>query len=475
MKVKTLKNRVYNAVNRIDRIGEEVWMKWLVFCIYTIAVILLAIYHEPWFDEYHAWHMVYSMNIGELWQAMRIEGHFCLYHLLLYPWVKYADMDYHALSLVTVPLMLIAAYLVIHRLRFPFIGKLLIIFSAPFLFSYPVVSRCYALIPPILAGLAVLYQQKKYPFIYCILLGLLANTHAYIEGLVAILWCSFVYNQIYKIYKTDSRWAKRNCLAASLTVLFVLFAFVQVAGGLLDVANDTNAIVSGKYQTEMEWMSMFYIGNHIALDDLLHRNLIPIIPKIDLLLTLCCYVMLIVSASRAITSDAINRSKAVMILFVGIAWQVLFASNIYGMNWQRIDLPYFVLVFTLWILSNVKRKYVYTCLLCCFLLNTGQLLTAKNLIYHYEYAHNLDTSNAKHIENMLPENAEVYYTKGVGFEELWKINYSEWTEDRKVSCECRNTLDCYVVTRGDTINVLGCRLDVLQYPDNIKLYHIIKP
>ena len=173
----------FARVKEVDRMTARrgkivLWSAFVTYCLWTIVS---AVRHEPQWDEYHVWRMVYDMNLSELWHAMASEGHFILWHLLQWPFVKWMGMDYHCLYFVSVPMMILAAYLLLFKLDFSIVGKLLICFSAPFCYYYPIVARCYALIPPVLVGLAILYQQKRYPVLYCLLLGILANTHAYIE------------------------------------------------------------------------------------------------------------------------------------------------------------------------------------------------------------------------------------------------------------------------------------------------------
>ena len=175
MKSKSLTTSICSGYNWLERQGSKLSTLWLIWGVYTLIVIVFAWRHEPWYDEYHAWGMVNRMDFIQLWNAMRKEGHFIFWHMCLWPFVKWFGMDWRALYCVSVPLMSLAAWLLLFRVRFPFFGKLLVVFSAPFFYFYAVIARCYALIPPILMGLASLYQQKKRPVLYCLLLGLLAE------------------------------------------------------------------------------------------------------------------------------------------------------------------------------------------------------------------------------------------------------------------------------------------------------------
>ena len=136
-----------SVINKIETWGNNRWILWGIWAAYTMLVVALCSIHEPWGDEHNVWSMVYRLSFSELWDAMRGEGHFCLWHLCVWPWVNLFGMDYHALFVASTILMSGAVWLLLFKLDFSFIGKLLIVFSAPFFYDFPVVSRCYALIP----------------------------------------------------------------------------------------------------------------------------------------------------------------------------------------------------------------------------------------------------------------------------------------------------------------------------------------
>lgn len=366
-----IRQNIKDAYVSFERIGSNRFALWTSMGLYTLLLLVCTYFHEAWWDEYHAWNIVYHKSFWELIAFMRYEGHFCLWHLLLYPLVKWFGMDWHALNVVSVPLMLLAAWLLLFRLRFSFTGKLLILFSAPFAFYFPIVARCYALIPPILVGIAILHQRQTSPFLYCFLVGLLAHSHAYIEGLVAILWCLFVYDHVWLIRRIDPVRAKRNAWAASLTVLMVLLALAQVAAGFFDVAHGHEPIGLGK-DTPYVWLNRFYLGYNLYIFDALHHNVWHYLPRIDFMLTLTSYVAVVILTYKAISTSSSGWLRPTLLLFCGIAWQVLFAINIYGMHYQRIALPFFVLVLMMLMYCGEPRqlKYTLSCLALLWLLGT---------------------------------------------------------------------------------------------------------
>ena len=473
MKSKSLTTSICSGYNWLERQGSKLSTLWLIWGVYTLIVIVFAWRHEPWYDEYHAWGMVNRMDFIQLWNAMRKEGHFIFWHMCLWPFVKWFGMDWRALYCVSVPLMSLAAWLLLFRVRFPFFGKLLVVFSAPFFYFYAVIARCYALIPPILMGLASLYQQKKRPVLYCLLLGLLANTHAYIEGLVGILWCLFVYKEVWQEWKKHPQKAKCNLMAAMLTLLFVLIALLQVIGGLVDVSQGHNPPGEGINSAE-QWLTVFYGGYHILFFDWLHSRVSYLIPNLDLVITLFCYIILIICIYKTIISDG-KKKEWLLLLFCGLGWQIFFATNLYGMNWHRIGMLYFVLVFV-FLLYGQKAKYLIVCLSVLWLLNTQQnYKIVKDLWRTYD----MSIYWAKDIEELIPNNA-ILFSNTFELNDLIQVSKSKiWNVDVQQQIEKTSNIDCWLLTYYGSVETTGltnagCSVDTVYSNCCYNLYHIIK-
>ena len=380
-----------SILEKIESLAQKKWLFWGIWGLYTLLVMALCSIHEPWADEHNVWRMVYHLSFPELWDAMQTEGHFCLWHLCVWPWVRVFGMDYHAIYVVSTLLMSGAVWLMLFKLDFSFIGKLFVIFSAPFFYYFPVIARCYALIPPILIGKAIVYQKHKNPFLYCFLIGLLAHTHVYMEGMVAVLWCLFVYNYVYLPYKSgEIKRAKRNSYAALITVVLVLLAFIQIMGGIADAASGESVALSN-VSPHWQWVMYVYDKHHIQLATTLNQFVSHYIPKIDLPITLLLYIIITILTYKIIEQSA-NSKEYVWIISISIVWQILFALNIYNMWYQRVYLLFFPILYVLWIAYNVEisvRRYVTCICLCLWLLNTPaqyDIIRDIREVYSYDVA-----------------------------------------------------------------------------------------
>ena len=302
---------------------------------YVVFTITAVFYHEPWRDELQAWLIARELSIPDLFHQMRYEGHFALWSLLLYPFAHYGA-ELYWMGLLSCAFMIGAAYLLLFRSPFRLWTKVCLLFSFPMLYYFPVVSRPYALIPILLFGLAILYRKIQsaqsvntcHHYAYCILLGLLAHTHAYMEGMVGALFLFYLYDYVWPCRK---EW--RAYLPASLPPLFVLGAYAQVAPAFS--------------------LNLGATRNFFTLDrtiDELTQTLSPQEPIIPGIITgIVCFGLLV--AFLIHYSKGFNP-RVLLLLICGIGWQIYFSTTIYGIGLQRAYLGFFMLIFAFWILSR---------------------------------------------------------------------------------------------------------------------------
>lgn len=328
------------------------------WAVYTTIIIFLCLNHEPFGDEYKVWGIAKRMTVPEIWSFMRIEGHFCLWHLINKLWIVLFGMDYHAIFLSSCILMSLAAYLLLFKLNLHILGKLLILFSYPFLYQFPVISRCYALIPPIIIGIAVLYKKlPSYSWLYCLLVGLLAHTHVYMEGLVGVLWCVYVWDNVKNKYKKDRKCAKKNICYSLITIFLVGLAFLQIVGGIKDF---NEGIAPNRQQDPGELISSLYwtYSTHFIDFINIHFPSIPLL-RVDFVISVCLWCFFFIEFYKYIISNSKEKLKYTLIILVGIGFQFLFAINVYGMGNQRLFLPWIVVVFVLMIGYNVANSDLF--------------------------------------------------------------------------------------------------------------------
>ncbi len=166
----------------------------IIMLIYISVTFLISIFfHEKWRDEAQAWLMARDLNFVGLFRQVKYEGHPFLWHLILMPFAK-LGFSYIIQSIISLIFMWMFAWLLLKKSPFKMFVKIIILFSLPIIYSYPVISRNYSLIPIALSIIAILYKErneKKIRYILSILF--LAYTHVLMWGLVRNIICNVFY------------------------------------------------------------------------------------------------------------------------------------------------------------------------------------------------------------------------------------------------------------------------------------------
>lgn len=148
-----------------------------VISIYIIVTVVRLIFHQPWYDEAHAWTVAEQLNLKEIIDLMRIEGHTFIWYLLIMPFAK-ANLWYPWPMMIINYIFALASVIFMWK-RAPFnnFTKTVVTFSFPFFALFPVNARCYAIGVIMLFLLTDLFNKKlKHPLIFASLVSLCANT-----------------------------------------------------------------------------------------------------------------------------------------------------------------------------------------------------------------------------------------------------------------------------------------------------------
>ena len=266
---------------------------------------------------------------------------------------------------------------------------------------------------------------------------------------MAVLWCLFVYNEVIVKYKKDVRQAKRNGWASLITVAAVLFAFSQVYKGLIAVNHGWSPPGVG-VQTAKQWFAVFNGGYQFKYFEVIHRQW-SLIPNLDVIVILLAWVCVVVGVYQHIKQSGRNGWQMCAILVCGLAWQIYFACNIYGMNWQRIGLLYFVTVFVLWICYEKKnKKWTAMALIAFWILNTSsQAIMVKDI----SSATGGDALLAAQYDALITNDAPCYSPYLTGIQDLMthKFTYARFdvhdtiTSEAAVEAYTAKTGVCYVI------------------------------
>lgn len=161
--------------------------------LYAAAHLLMAVFHEPWYDEAVAWQIARCASVWDiLFRIPHYEGHPPLWHLILMPFAKLGAPYELSLSIVSLVFAGAAVGLIIWRSPFPRILRLLVPFTYFFFYQYGVISRPYCVMMLAFALLAMAWPRRNQrPGRYTLSLMLLCLTSAYgivIAGGLAAVW-----------------------------------------------------------------------------------------------------------------------------------------------------------------------------------------------------------------------------------------------------------------------------------------------
>lgn len=206
-----------------------------------VVSLVAALTHEPWIDEIYAW-QISKFTIRGIFHEMRYEGHFALWSLVLSPFSR-LGLPLKTLGLVSWTINALTMVYFFRRAPFRTWAKSLVLFTLPFIYLNPAISRCYVLIPLLLFPMATVFTRmasfaehtgrERNGFIAGgALLALFANTHVYSEGF-ALAYGVMMLRFACAAWGRSSRADRARCLIGlAVGLLGALVALLQVAPSL---------------------------------------------------------------------------------------------------------------------------------------------------------------------------------------------------------------------------------------------------
>jgi hypothetical protein len=174
-----LARRVWRVLTR--RYERQPWFALLATGCFACLQVLGHLDHEPWRDELHCWGVARASD--GFWDTLtgerRYDGHPFLWYYLLSLAAR-IDRSYIGLHVVTIALIVGAAYLWLRWAPFPRPLRLLLLGSYYFLYEYGVLSRSYTLGILFVFAFCALYHPLRVRYVLLsVVLSLLAATSLY--------------------------------------------------------------------------------------------------------------------------------------------------------------------------------------------------------------------------------------------------------------------------------------------------------
>ena len=143
--------------------------------------IIITVFHEPWFDEAQAWQIAKCATVKQiLFEIPHYEGHPPLWFLILAIPAKAGVPFEIGLKSIGFVVAVASAYLILFKLPYPPIMRLLLPFSFFLFYQYGIIVRPYGLMLLVLLLLAQMFPKwNMHPWRFIALMLLLCMTCAY--------------------------------------------------------------------------------------------------------------------------------------------------------------------------------------------------------------------------------------------------------------------------------------------------------
>ncbi len=336
---------IINENKLTDR--KKTFLLTAVLIFFIVFTFISAVKHEAWNDEVFAWQLSEYHSIPSLFHEMRYEGHFLPWYLILMPFSK-MSFPIETLNIIAWFINALTAVFFLFKSPFSLLSKTAVLCTSVFLYWNPVVARPYVLIPPLLFLLASIYNERNQkPVIFGILLALLANTHAYIEGFVGITaLLFFIYDVIIPWKDYSNKEKKAHVISLAVTGLGIITAALQVLPALFIIDKSEAA----RLQFNPSELKYFFTA---AVN---FKFLFP-----------CLLLCVIYFTVKLYKTD----KKLFTVFIVSIVYMFLFSVFIYGLGIpNRAFLWFWIMLFVLWIIKDIKlNKSVLLFVTCLFLIS----------------------------------------------------------------------------------------------------------
>lgn len=318
---------------------------------------------------------------------MKYEGHFLLWYIILMPFAK-LGFPYYTTNIISWLITCLSVWLILDKAPFKFYKRVLLIFTFPLIYLFPIISRCYCLIPLAIVLMCIFYKDRKEkPLRYLLSIVLLANTHVIMLAMVGIVLLEYII-EFYKDSKNISvKDKKRQVKYLVITIILLIITMLPLLGCLTtnqDLGTTNNFIEIFYYP--------FLLIMHIFSILMYDVNMITFI-----------FIIALILLFYEIKNYPIRYLK----VFLCVMWQSVIYLFIYSSSLQRVSTIIFILLYFKWIdlyKENKKIKVLEKRMLNIFwvLLVIFNIIAGILYIAIYEIPYNC--SNAYQMGNYINEN-----------------------------------------------------------------------
>ena len=225
-----------NILNSKITLDRQQKIALVITAVYSIITFMLCARHEMWGDEINVWMALKHYSFPELLKFSSRAGNPIFFFLPLWPFVKLGCSAFFIKYFCWLCSVL-AVFLLNFFSPFSIITKILITFSAPMLYHYSVLSRCYSVLPPLMFFAAMLYpysngealpEKAKFPkkhaiILYALAIAAIACTHIITFVFAGGMALLFFYENFFK----KKNFGKAEISAAAIMCLGIITIIAQ--------------------------------------------------------------------------------------------------------------------------------------------------------------------------------------------------------------------------------------------------------
>lgn len=328
-----------------------------VTAVYALITFMLVAHHEPFEDEVNVWMILHNLDGLTMWKHIIDSGNPPGFFLLLLPFVK-AGLSYVFVQSVCWFSCVLAVFFLNRFSPFPAFLNIVITFSAPMLYVYPVIARCYSLLPLLIFLAAWFYpcsnDGKKTDtvkaVIYLLLLAAIAQNHVILfafAGGLALLYS-------YKYFYLERKRSTPVIVAGSAVFIALAAIIVQCITAFKTNTNYLeHKIITFKAIKEvlMLFFGSFYdiAGGSSLLSGNMEKNTVFYI-------LLCSSVILCIILLFCLYRGC--RKAAVLMLVSSIFPLYIYVTRHSVIMPYRVFIVHLFYIFFFWILINKEKGHV---------------------------------------------------------------------------------------------------------------------
>ena len=333
-------------IDMLKRNRKNILNMVIIFC-YAIVSFIMMIHHEPWRDEAQQWLIIRDLNFSQIIAQMKYEGHFLLWYMILFPFVK-LGFPYITANIISWAICVIAVSIIILKAPFKTWIKILFILTVPMIYMYPAISRCYCLIPLAISLVALAYKNRKTkPILYILSIVLLLNTHVIMLGLVGILLLLFFIEQVKDIKNMTLKEKRKFILSLIIGLILSLLSILPIMRSI-----GTNDVVS--VQLPKNAGEVFY---RIIETVYIYWYYISFIEISNSLILITVLIFLGILTTMLIIYESKRSTNNLLLLVISIEIQIIFYTLLNFFFGIKFSLEHFVVLLLVGILITMFIMY----------------------------------------------------------------------------------------------------------------------